>query len=103
MLKSYTRVAVIAALTLAGCATQSEFLQSKQSMAIQTAENHGRFDLDCPQATSSVLSKEVTQPVWGGVQRAEFTIGVAGCGRRTTYLVFCPEGGNGCVAANPSK
>jgi len=103
MLKLCKYTAVLAALLLTGCVTQSELLESKQGMAVQTAQNQGRFDLNCPDATATVLSKEVTQPVYGGVQRAEFTIGVAGCGKRDTYLVFCPEGGNGCAAVNPNK
>jgi hypothetical protein len=34
---------------------------------------------------------------WTPPQRAEYTIGVAGCNQRATYLVICAEGG-GCVA-----
>jgi len=97
------RLTPIAALALAGCVTQSELLESKQGMAILTAVSQGQFDLNCPQATGTVLSKEVTQPVYGGVRRAEFTIGVAGCEKRETYLVFCPEGGNGCAAVYPNR
>jgi len=103
MLKFYTYLAAVAAVFLAGCVTQSELLESKQGMAIQTAQSQGRFDLNCPDAGATILSKEVTQPVWGGIERAEFTIGVSGCNKRTTYLVFCPQGGNGCVAATPGK
>jgi len=103
MLKSSMRLMAIAVLALAGCVTESELLESKQGMAMQTAVSQGQFDLNCPQATGTVLSKEVTQPVYGGIRRAEFTIGVAGCAKRDTYLVFCPEGGNGCAAVNPNK
>jgi hypothetical protein len=38
-------------------------------------------------------------PRFGGVVRAEYTVGVAGCGQRATYLVICPEDGSGCFAA----
>ncbi|HYA21254.1 MAG TPA: hypothetical protein VEG25_11530 [Burkholderiales bacterium] len=103
MLKLYEYSAVVAALFLTGCVSQGELLDSKQAIAVQTAQNQGRFDLNCPDAAATVLSKEVTQPVYGGVFRAEFTIGVAGCGKRETYLVFCPQGGNGCAAVNPNK
>ena len=34
-------------------------------------------------------------------QRAEYTIGVAGCGKRTTFVVICPDGGEGCFGAGP--
>jgi len=36
-----------------------------------------------------------------GIQRAEYTIGVKGCDKRETYVVICPEGGEGCYAAGP--
>jgi hypothetical protein len=36
-----------------------------------------------------------------GVERAEYTIGVSGCGERKTFVVLCPEGGDGCFAAGP--
>ena len=97
-------VAVAAALAAAGCQTQQEFLQSMEAQAIQTALPRGQFELNCPSATGSVLSKEVMQPAiqgpwFSGPERAEYTIGVAGCGQRATYLVICPAGGTGCWAA----
>jgi hypothetical protein len=30
--------------------------------------------------------------------RAEYTIGVAGCGKRATYWILCPDDGSGCFA-----
>ena len=40
-----------------------------------------------------------------GLRRAgEYTVGgVAGCGQRTTFVVICPEGGDGCFAAGPGR
>jgi hypothetical protein len=90
---------------VAGCATQAQFLDSKQDLAVQTALTRGKFELNCPEAQGTVLSREVTQPVlrgpYPGVERAQFTIGVEGCGQRHTYDVICPEGGEGCFAASP--
>ena len=62
--------------------------------------------MDCPEANGTVLSSEVVQPAVvrpavGGIQRAEYTIGVAGCKQRKTYVVICREGGEGCFAAGP--
>jgi hypothetical protein len=62
------------------------------------------FELNCPAATAEVLSKEMIQtpimnPRFAPPQRAEYTVGVAGCGQRATYLVVCAEGGNACFAA----
>jgi hypothetical protein len=35
------------------------------------------------------------------IQRAEYTIGVSGCGARKTFIVICPEESDGCFAAGP--
>jgi len=99
---------VALALIVAGCASQGQFLDSRQAMAMQTAVSRGQFQLNCPSATGTVLSREVVQPAiqapaLGGLQRAEFTIGVAGCGQRTTFVVVCPEEGDGCFAAGPGR
>jgi hypothetical protein len=37
-------------------------------------------------------------PRFAPPQRAEYTIGAAGCGQRATYLVICAEDGTGCFA-----
>ena len=100
--------ALIAVLIVAGCVSQSQFLDSKQAMAMQTVLNRERFELACPEATGTVLSREVVQPAIqgprvGGLQRAEYTIGVSGCGKRTTSVVICPDGGEGCFAADPGR
>jgi hypothetical protein len=81
-------------------------LDTKQDTALQTALSRARFDMNCPEATGQVLSREMTQPaVQGpyvsGVRRAEYTIGVEGCGKRTTMVVVCPEGGESCFAGEP--
>ncbi len=104
----FTRVALIATLALAGCASQAQFLEGKQAMAMQTAVTRGQFEMNCPAATGTLLSKEVVQPALqgplvAGLQRAEFTVGVAGCGKRTTFVVICPDEGDGCFAAGPGR
>jgi len=46
------------------------------------------------------LSSNVLQPVlWGGQERAEYTVGVSGCGKRATYVVVCALGSPSCFAA----
>jgi len=94
-----TRVlgAVALAAVFCGC-------QSQQQMVDEMAKQRGRFELNCPTATASVLSKEMIQseivnPRWAPPQRAEYTVGVSGCNKRATYLVVCAEGGTGCIAA----
>lgn len=91
---------------LAGCATQTQQLQQRQDGAVETALSRGRFDLNCPAATATVLSRDFIQPAvqgpWvSGLQRVEYTVGVAGCNQRTTYVVICQEGTDTCFAANP--
>jgi len=101
---------VIAAVLLlgSGCASQEKFLDSRQPRAVETAVNRAKFEMNCPSAVGQVLSREVTQPaVQGprmmGEERGQFTIGVEGCGQRQTYQVFCPMGGDGCVAAEGGR
>jgi hypothetical protein len=108
MLKSGILVLIVGILAAAGCQSQQQFLQSKQGMAISTAVSRAQFEMNCRTATGTILSKEVVQPavqsaVVSGIQRAEFTIGVTGCGNRKTYTVICPEGGEGCYAAGPGE
>ena len=103
MSKSLTIWAFIASLAVAGCMTEGQFLASRQPTAIQTALSRGQFEMNCPAATGEVLSQELTQPpIQGpliqGESRGLFTIGVAGCGQRRVYQVFCPMGGDSCTA-----
>lgn len=68
-------------------------------MATQTAVRRGQFELGCPQATGIILSSNMLQPVlWGGEERAGYTVGVSGCGRRAVCVVVCPLGSSGCFA-----
>ena len=103
MSKSPTILWLLAALTVAGCMTEGQFLASRQPTAIQVAESRGQFEMNCPSAKGEVLSQELTQPpIQGplvqGESRGLFTIGVAGCGQRRVYQVFCPMGGDSCTA-----
>jgi hypothetical protein len=103
MLNSFKITPLIAALTVAGCMSQAQYLTSKQPTAIQAATTRGQFEMNCPSATGEVLSQEVTQPVlqgpmMQGEERGLFTIGVAGCGQRRVYQVLCPMGGDSCTA-----
>lgn len=106
MTKSSMLHAVCIAVLLVGCATQTQMLDQRQEGAVQTALERGRFDLNCPSATGTVLSRDFIQPAvqgpWvSGLTRVEYTVGVAGCNQRTTYVVICQEGTDTCFAANP--
>lgn len=92
---------------LAGCATEQQMLQQNQPSAVDTALARGRFDLNCPEAKATVLSSDFIQPAiqgpWvGGINRAEYTVGIEGCGKRTTYVVICQEGTGTCIAVHPT-
>jgi hypothetical protein len=100
MLSANRAAALAAAAIVAGCQTQAQMLASDQATASGVAARRGQFDLNCPQVTTSILSSSVLQPVlWGGQERAEYTIGVAGCERRTTYIVVCALDSPSCFAA----
>ncbi|MGB7934741.1 MAG: hypothetical protein WCH04_21470 [Gammaproteobacteria bacterium] len=92
-------ITIAGMLTLVGCQSQGQILASEEGVATQTAVRRGQFELGCPQATGTILSRNMLQPVlWGGEERAEYTVGVSGCGKRSVYVVICPLGSSGCFA-----
>ena len=103
LLSSTGAAAAAALLAIAGCASQSGFIKDKQEAAVNSALARGKFDLNCPNATGTVLSSsymppEETGPA-AGLKRAQFAIGVAGCDKRTTYTVLCPDKTDTCSPA----
>jgi hypothetical protein len=93
--------ALVAALAAAGCQSPAEMLASDQATASQVAARRGQFELNCPQAKGTMLSSNLLQPVvWGGLERAEYTVGVEGCGQRKTYIVVCQLGSPACFAVS---
>jgi hypothetical protein len=101
-------LALVAVFAAAGCATQDQLVDQMQPDAVHTAQRRAIFEMNCKDATAQVLSKEMIQtpmmnPRFAPPQRAEYTVGVAGCGQRATYLVICAEGGNGCFASGTSN
>lgn len=107
MIKSFKFLALIVPLTVVGCASiQNQSLASRQDLAIQTAVSRAQFEMDCQKVTPVLISEETVQPVLqepsvNGSKRAEYTIGVSGCDKRTTFIVICLEGGKGCLTAGP--
>jgi hypothetical protein len=97
---------IFMAMTLAalsGCNT-TPLTTTKQPMALDFAVRRARFEMNCPEATGSVLSSETIQPPnvgirFSGPERAQFTIGVTGCDKRDTLVVICADGSDGCFAA----
>jgi hypothetical protein len=95
---------MVAAIGAAGCASGPPFIDQMQPEAVSMATRRGQFEMACPAATGEMLSRETVQPVvntirFQGITRAEYTVGVSGCGKRATYVVMCPDNGSGCFAA----
>lgn len=94
--------ALVLPIVLTGCTSTAQFMQQIQPEAIASAERRGAFEMDCPTAKATLLSSQDMQPairtfVVSGPERAVFNVGVAGCGKRTTYQVICPDNGsNAC-------
>jgi hypothetical protein len=104
MTRTGALLVLLAALAAAGCQTQAQSLANDQQMAIDTAVRRGRFEMSCPGAMGTMLSSNMLQPVvWGGQERAEYTVGVAGCDQRVTYIVLCPQQSDACFAGRGDR
>jgi hypothetical protein len=99
-----SKLPALAATLLAACASGPPFIDQMQPQAINMAVRRGQFEMNCPNATGELISRETVQPLvqtfaYTGPDRAEYTVGVAGCGQRATYIVICPDNGsNSCFA-----
>ena len=99
---------ILASAILGGCASGPPFIDQAQPEAVNMAVRRGQFELNCPAATGQVISREMLQPLvqtfaFTGPQRAEYTVGVAGCGQRATYIVICPDNGSGSCFAGAGR
>jgi hypothetical protein len=47
MKKRYMLLALVGLFATTGCQTEQQMLQSSQGMAVQTALNRARFDMNC--------------------------------------------------------
>ncbi len=89
----------VAGALAAGCASGPPFIDQVQPEAVNMAVRRAQFEMNCPNVTSEVVSRETLQPlvqtfVYTGVSRAEYTVGVTGCGQRALYVVICPDNGS---------
>ncbi len=98
-------VVAICLIGVAGCQSEGQQMDAQQQQAVDTALQRVKFDMNCPSATGQVLSRQMIQPVSFrfGVERAEYTVGVEGCGQRQTIVVVCPQDGSGCFAGGPRQ
>jgi hypothetical protein len=104
-MKGQIFLAALCLAGLAGCQSEGQQLDAQQQQAVDTALNRLKFDMNCPTATGQVLSRQMIQPVSirFGVERAEYTVGVEGCGQRQSIVVVCPQDGSGCFAGGPRQ
>jgi hypothetical protein len=94
--------ALVLPMIISACATESQFLAQNAPSALNTALARGRFELNCPQASGTVLSQKVTyingmgigMAGGGGYEWTEYTIGVSGCGKRAVYETMCRDQDN---------
>jgi hypothetical protein len=97
-----TRISLLtlaAAIGVAGCASGPPFIDQIRPEAVNMAVRRGQFEMQCPGATGQVISHETLQPLvqtfrYTGPDRAEYTVGVSGCGQNATYVVICPDNGS---------
>jgi hypothetical protein len=95
-------LSIAAVVAISGCNT-APLTTTKQPMTLDFALERVRFEMPCPKETGSVPPSETIQPPnvglrFSGPQRAQFTIGVADCGKRETLVVICADGSDGCFA-----
>lgn len=81
-------------LLMSGCATEADFLAQNSPAALRTAESRARFELNCPEVTSSILSQKVVEGLRLGYEWTEYTIGVRGCGKQAVYVTACRDQDN---------
>ena len=98
-----SRLALLLGLVVLGaCQSSQQILAEEQGVATQVALRRAQFEMNCPAATATVLSSQLLQTVaWRGLERAEYTIGVNGCGRREVYISVCQLGSPSCLAISP--
>jgi len=102
--------ALVLPLVMSACVTESQFLAQNAPSALNTAVTRGRFELNCPQASGTVLSQKVTYingmgigMGGGGYEWTEYTIGVRGCGKSAVYETMCRDPDNCNSFANTGQ
>ena len=100
MSRAIKLVGILGVALFVACASQTQELNQSQDAAVGVALRRGQFELSCPTAQAIMLSRTMLEPVaWQGTERAEYTVGVEGCGKKASYIVVCPQNASGCVAA----
>ena len=104
-MKARSIAGALSLAALSGCQTTDAYLNSNQNAAVQAADSRGRFELNCQEITSQVLSRMIIDPapMVGGMWRGEYTIGLRGCGRQVIYLTVCLDNENCNAISDPGN
>jgi hypothetical protein len=75
-----------------------------QPEAVKAAQQRGASEFSCPESATDVLDKETIQEPQGTgwyepPHRAQYTVSISGCGKRTNYTVACDDRQTGCTVA----
>ena len=107
MLKLRPSLLVAVPVLLSACASGPPFIDQMEATAIDMAVRRGQFEMNCPSATGQLISSETIQPPVRPFimipERAEYTVGVTGCGKRNSYVVICPDNGSNSGFAAASR
>ena len=107
MLKLRPSLIIAIPILLSACASGPPFADQIQPTAVDMAVRRGAFEMNCPAATGQLISSETIQPPVRPLimipERAEFTVGVTGCGKRNSYVVICPDNGSHSCFAGASR
>tara|TARA_R110002124_G_scaffold9222_9_gene47530 strand:+ start:15655 stop:15987 length:333 start_codon:yes stop_codon:yes gene_type:complete len=105
MLNLRSLLFIAVTVLLSACASGPPFIDQMQPTAIDMAERRGAFEMNCPSVKGELLSSETVQPISFrfGYERAEYTVGVSGCGKRNSYVVICPDNGDRSCFAGASR
>ena len=88
--------------TAAGAQSAHPLAMELEPDAVHAAEQRGADQLGCPAATAHVTRKEAIEEGqatgwYDPPHRALYTVDVAGCGKKVSYLVSCDSQVKGCV------
>ena len=91
-------IALALGVFLVGCQSPTEYLQSYQPQAVKSAENRFKFENDCTEVNSTIISSKKIdiEGFARDFDRPQYQIGVKGCQVKKVYTVNCNKG-DGCT------
>ena len=108
MSNSFIILALIGVLGLTGCTNvQTQWLDTLQPSAMQTAASQGQAEMSCPTVTPTLMSRQMAHKP-GNVfpwkrDFTQYTINLKGCGKEQVYFILCPLEETNCYPAAQSS